>query len=823
MTEYNTKKIEEKWKKKWEEWKLYEVDVEKIEEDKKCYCLVMFSYPSGDKLHVGHWFNFGPTDTWARFKKMQGYQVFEPMGFDAFGLPAENYAVKTKVHPRISTINNIEFMRKQLREIGAMYDWRYEVVTCEPEYYKWTQWVFLQLYKRGLAYKAEAPVNWCPECNTVLANEQVQDGNCDRCHTEVTKKSLNQWFFRITGYAEKLLEGLQHIDWPEKTKIMQTNWIGRSEGTEVYFNIAESNKTFTVFTTRPDTLYGATYVVFAPEHPLVSEITTVDRKEEVKKYIENTLKIKEIDRTSTIKEKTGVFTGAYAINPINGEKIPVWIADYVLYSYGTGAVMAVPAHDERDFEFAKKYNLPVREVILKPGKNKETPLEKPYADAGIMVNSAHFNGLSSDRGIDKITKELEEKAKGKPKINYRLRDWLISRQRYWGAPIPVIYCPDCGEVPVPEEELPVLLPDNVDFSPTGESPLKKCKEFLNTTCPKCRKGATREVDTMDTFVCSSWYFLRYPCAQNSRVPFEKELINKMLPVDKYVGGPEHTCMHLLYARFITMALHDMGYINFTEPFSSLTHQGMILGPDHFRMSKSRGNVISPESYIEKYGSDIFRCYLMFGFAYTEGGAWEDAAIVAIDRFLKRFWKIVNNYTELFQKDEEKRELTEEDKNLNRVRHNSIKGITYDIERFQFNTSISRIMELVNELYKYSEIPQEKQNNGLIKEIIEDLIRLFAPMAPHFTEELWEKTGHKKSIFLETWPTYDPLALAREMINIAVQINGKLRAQMEIPVSITDKELQAEVLKYGRIPKLLEGKNIKKIIIVKRKLVNIVVT
>ena len=821
--DYVAEEIEKKWKKKWQEDKIYEVDVENIDRDKKCYCLVMFSYPSGDKLHVGHWFNFAPTDTWARFKKMQGYQVFEPMGFDAFGLPAENYAIKTNIHPRKSTMNNIEFMRKQLREIGAMYDWRYEVVTCEPEYYKWTQWIFLKLYENNLAYKKEAPVNWCPQCNTVLANEQVQGGLCERCDTEVSRKKLSQWFFKITDYAEELLDGLNRIDWPEKTKSMQINWIGRSEGAEIDFSIEGQEAGFTVFTTRPDTLYGATYAVFAPEHPAVADFTAEEQRKAVEKYIEETLKVKEIDRLSTTREKTGVFTGAYAVNPVNKEKIPIWIADYVLYSYGTGAVMAVPAHDQRDFEFAKKYDLPIRKVILEPETKEEDILENAYEEPGIMINSGHFSGLFSVKGKIKIVEELEKEGKGGPRVNYRLRDWLISRQRYWGAPIPVVYCPDCGAVPVPEEDLPVLLPEDVDFSPTGESPLKYCEEFLNTQCPKCGKDATREVDTMDTFVCSSWYFLRYPSAGNSSLPFDKDITAKMLPIDKYVGGPEHACMHLLYARFINMALHDMGYLGFREPFTSLVHQGIILGPDSFRMSKSRGNVISPESYLEKYGSDVFRSYLMFGFAYTEGGAWDDSGIIAIDRFFKRFWRLILGYKWVFETDsKEEKEFLEEEKNLNRVRHNSIKGITYDTERFHFNTPISRMMELVNELYKYNDLPEERQNVSLLRDTVEDLLRVFAPFAPHLGEELWEITGHKKSIFLEKWPEYDEKALELDMINIAVQINGKIRAQMKIPADINDEKLKEDVLKYGRIPALIEGKNIKKIIVVKKKLINIVV-
>ena len=599
--------IEKKWQKKWADTKLYSFDKSKIKD--KYYVLEMFSYPSGAKLHAGHWYNYGPTDSYARFMRMNGKEVFQPMGFDAFGLPAENYAIKSGIHPEDSTLKNIATMEGQLKAMGASFDWDYEIKTCMPDYYKWTQWIFLQLYKNGLAYRKEAPVNWCPSCNTVLANEQVVDGACERCKTTVLRKNLTQWFFKITQYAEELLQGLDTIDWPEKTKAMQRNWIGKSSGGEIEF-ACESGDKFKVFTTRADTVFGVSYVILAPEHPLVDKITTKEQRQAVEDYKLECSKATEIERLSTTREKTGVFTGAYCINPVNGDRVPIWIGDYVLYSYGTGAVMGVAAHDERDYDFAKKFNLQIKRVVKSAdGKNDDLP----FCDYGIICNTnTKFDGMTSQDGKVAIVKWLEESNQGQLKTNYRLRDWLISRQRYWGAPIPIVYCDKCGEVPVPEKDLPVSLPYNVEFKPNGKSPLASCEEFMNTTCPKCGGKARRDPDTMDTFVCSSWYYLRYPDAHNDKMAFDPEIINKMLPVDKYVGGAEHACMHLLYARFFTKALRDMGYLKFDEPFKSLVHQGTILGPDGFKMSKSRGNIISPDDYVSKFGSDAFRLYLMFG-------------------------------------------------------------------------------------------------------------------------------------------------------------------------------------------------------------------
>ncbi len=820
---YPYKEIEKKWQKKWEESKLYKTDLSKT--DKKCYTLVMFIYPSADRLHLGHWFNYGSADTYARFQHMRGLNIFEPIGFDAFGLPAENYAIKTKGHPHDITEENISFIREQLKAIGAMYDWDKEINTSIPEYYKWTQWIFLQLYKAGLAYRAKAPVNWCPSCNTVLANEQVVGNeSCERCGSRVTKKNLTQWFFKITDYAEKLLTGLDKLDWPERTVMMQKNWIGKSTGVEIEFPLdGDLGHSLNVFTTRPDTLYGVTYMVLAPEHPLVEKITTPTQKDDVEHYIDNSIRQSEIERTSTIREKTGVFTGAFSINPVNNERVPIWIADYVLMSYGTGAVMAVPGHDERDFEFATLFDLPIKKVILEPNTKKHEVLKEAYVEPGVMINSGPFNGLPSDEGIEKIADWLESKGIGKRKINYKLRDWLISRQRYWGTPIPIIYCDNCGELPVPEDQLPVLLPYNVDFRPTGESPLKCHEDFKKANCPKCNKPAQREVDTMDTFVDSSWYYLRYLSPNLSDRPFDKDLVNKWCPVDMYVGGAEHATMHLLYARFITMVLHDLDYFDFEEPFYALRHQGVIKGPDGLRMSKSRGNVVNPEEYIEKYGSDAFRCYLMFGFEFEKGGPWSDEGIASLDRFLSRVWRLFENYQWIFQSTSVASGLGKDEKELQKVLHQSIKGATSDIERLHFNTAISRIMELVNGLYRYTGDKSNEQINApFLRNVLEKLNILLAPFAPHLAEELWTKLGNEFSVFHQEWPLFDPVALEMEYVNYGILINGKVRGQMEVPKELTTEEVEQKALQAGRIPELIKGKSIRKVIVVPEKVVNIVV-
>lgn len=805
---------DKKWQNKWEETGLYRFDPEKV--DKKLYCLEMFSYPSGANLHVGHWYNYGLTDTWARMKRMQGCNVFHPQGFDAFGLPAENYAIKTGIHPKDSTYRNIETMEVQLKKMGATFDWSYEVITCDPIYYKWNQWIFLKLYENGLAYRKKAPVNWCPSCKTVLANEQVVDGACERCKNEVTKRDLTQWFYKITNYAQELLDCLPALDWPEKTKKIQQNWIGRSEGAELVFDSADGSFSFKVFTTRADTLYGVTYMVLAPENELVDRITTPENKAAVELYRETSKKQTEIERLSTVREKTGVFTGAYAINPVNGEKVPVWIADYVLAGYGTGCVMAVPAHDERDFEFAKKYKLPIRRVI-KGEEGVEDTL--PFVEYGLLTDSGEFSGVRSKEAKISIVKMLQLEEKGELKINYRLRDWLVSRQRYWGTPIPMIHCDHCGVVPVPEKDLPVELPYDVEFKPDGESPLAKCEEFINVACPKCGKPAKRDPDTLDTFVDSSWYFLRYPDNKNAEEAFNTEWIDKMLPVDKYVGGAEHAAMHLLYARFFTKALRDMGCLHFDEPFLSLVHQGTILGPDGNRMSKSKGNTISPDDYISEHGSDVFRMYLAFGFAYTEGGPWSDDGLKAISRFVSRVERLVDIAVTLDKAS--KSNYGSEEKELNYVRNFTMKGVSEDVERFQFNTSIARLMELVNALFKYDSAVSGK-NAILYSDTITDLLRLLAPFAPHLTEELWEKMGNSYSIFNAQWPEWDEKALVRDELEIVIQLNGKVKDRIMLPSGLDNKQTEESAMKDERVTVLLEGKTVVKIITVPGKLINFVV-
>ncbi len=815
MGNYSTA-IDKKWQDKWAESGLYKFDPNK--EGEKLYVLEMFSYPSGSQLHAGHWFNYGPVDSWARFKRMQGYNVFQPMGFDAFGLPAENFAIKTGIHPQDSTIKNIAKMEEQLKAMGAMFNWENEVVTCSPEYYKWTQWLFLKLYEKGLAYRKKAPVNWCPSCQTVLANEQVVDGACERCSTEVTKKDLTQWFFKITDYADELLDKLDGLDWPEKTVSMQKHWIGRSTGSQVNFKVKDSDLNFDVFTTRVDTLCGVSYVVLAPENPLVDEIVSAEQKEAVENYKEEAKKQSDIERQSISREKTGVFTGAYAIHPLTGKEVPIWVGDYVLATYGTGAVMAVPAHDERDFAFAEKFNLPINRVIeAKDGS--ETNL--PFCEHGILVNSGEFDGLTTDEAKEKIVEKLASMGLGEKKVNFRLRDWLVSRQRYWGAPIPVVYCEECGIVPVPESQLPVELPYDVEFAPDGKSPLAKSEAFVNTTCPHCGKPAKRETDTLDTFVCSSWYYLRYPDNKNTEAPFNPELINKMLPVDKYVGGPEHACMHLLYARFITKALRDMGYLNFDEPFTSLTHQGLILGPDGLKMSKSKGNTISPDDYIKEYGADVFRMYLMFGFAYTEGGAWSDDGIKSVNRFVERIERIIDTAREAISKGENnKTTMDKAEKELNYWRHNTIKSVTDDTDKLQFNTAIARMMEFINALSKYT---QEKEMNlNFLKDVVSDYLRLLAPFAPHFSEEQWSLLGNSYSIFNEAWPKFDPKALVKDEVEIAIQVNGKIKNKIMVSSDLDEEGIKAAALADEKIIASTEGKTVVKVIVIKGRLVNIVV-
>ncbi len=802
------RKIEKKWQDRWEKEKLGVFNHKNA--DKKYYCLEMFSYPSAAKLHLGHWYNYAPTDSFVRYKKMKGYEVFQPMGFDAFGLPAENYAIKTGIHPKDSTEKNIENMEQTLREMGAMFDWSAEIKTCEEDYYKWTQWLFLKLYENGLAYRKEAPVNWCPSCKTVLANEQVVNGACDRCGETVVRKNLTQWFFKITEYAEELLQGLKNLDWPEKTKLMQKNWIGKSTGSEIEFT-CESGDTFKVFTTRADTLCGVSYVVLAPEHPLVKKLCSEEQKATVENYILEASKSNEIDRLSSNREKTGVYIGHNAINPINRKIVPIYTADYVLYSYGTGAVMGVPAHDDRDYVFAQKHNLPINRVI----KGNDDTL--PYCDDGIVINSPNFDGLTSEEARKNITSTLVQQGKAEFKTNYRLRDWLVSRQRYWGAPIPVVYCDKCGTVPVPYNDLPVKLPYDVEFKPDGKSPLAKCEEFINTTCPICGGPAHRDPDTLDTFVCSSWYFLRYPDANNSKKPFNPDVINKILPVDKYVGGAEHACMHLLYARFITKALRDMGLLKFDEPFKSLVHQGVILGPDGFRMSKSKGNVISPDGYVEEHGSDVLRLYLMFGFSYTEGGPWNDDGIKAIIKFLDRIERLSQKFINVKIEDDDT--INKAEKELLYATNYAVKRVDKDMDSFSFNTAVARLMELLNALYKYD--LETNKNLKVMKDCYEIFIKLLAPCAPHFAEEIWESLGNSDSIFKADYPVCDENALVQSEIEIAVQINSKMRAKIMIPSDATEDVIREIIGKDAKLSEEIKDKEIKKLIIVPKRLVNII--
>lgn len=810
MPVYKPRDTEAKWQERWEAAKLHQTNLEDYSKP-KYFNLVMFPYPSGDKLHIGHWYNFAPADSWGRYMKMKGYNVFEPQGYDSFGLPAENYAIKTGVHPTVSIAQNIDYMRQQLRKMGPMYDYSKEVVTSEPQYYQWTQWIFLQLYKKGLAYRKNAPVNWCPSCQTVLANEQVVDGRCERCKHEVTKRDLTQWFFKIRDYAERLLN-FEGLDWPEKTKLMQQHWIGRSEGSEVVFELCdpEGKKTgnsVTVFTTRIDTLFGATYMVLAPEHPLVLEISTKEHRRNVEEYIEKTKKETDIARSAEDREKTGVQTGAFAINPVNGEVIPVWIGDYVLVTYGTGAVMAVPAHDERDFAFAKKYQLPIVEVI-RPEKGESPLPSEAYTEPGLLTNSKKFDGLTSSEARKKITEFLMRKKTGgaghagKFVVNYKLRDWLVSRQRYWGAPIPIVYCDTCGEVPVPEDQLPVELPRDVDFTPKGDgkSPLNTVDSFVNTKCPTCNGKARREVDTMDTFVDSSWYFLRYPSARTSEKPFDTTMTKYWLPVDMYIGGPEHACMHLLYARFITMVLHDLKHIDFDEPFKRLVHQGMIT-KDGAKMSKSKGNVVSPDQFVDKYGSDVFRMYLMFMGPFTDGGDWNDQGITGIARFVERFYLLMRS-----------KDLVTDKAGLDRAVHKTIKKVTEDIEHFQFNTCVAALMEFVN--------AAQKTGIDVLSQV--QMTKLIAPLAPHLAEQIWEELGQSFSIFEHGWPTFNPDLIQESTLVLPVQVNGKIRGQIEVAIDANKDDILAVAKKDSNVSRHLEGKTLVKEIYVPGKLVSLVV-
>ncbi|CEK37053.1 leucine--tRNA ligase [Paraclostridium sordellii] len=805
MSVYKPNEVEAKWQKTWETNQQYKTNTEDSSKP-KYYTLEMLPYPSG-KIHMGHVRNYSIGDVIARFKKMQGYNVLHPMGWDSFGLPAENAAIKHGIHPHKWTMENIEDMKGQLKLLGLSYDWDREIATSTPEYYKFTQEIFLKFLEHGLAYKKKSFVNWCPSCETVLANEQVVQGACERCDSVVVKKDLEQWYFKTTHFAEELLQDLDTLDgWPEKVKTMQKNWIGKSTGAEITFDIDGTDKSVTVFTTRPDTVYGVSYMVLAPEHELVKELVAgTEYEEEVAKFIAKMHTMTEIERTSSDLEKEGMFIGKHVINPLNGEKVELWIANYVLVDYGTGAVMAVPAHDERDGEFASKYNLNAIEVI-----NEDN----------IMINSGEFDGMEASKAFDAIIAKLEEMKIGKKTVNYRLRDWLLSRQRYWGCPIPVVYCDECGLVPEKKENLPVLLPTDIEFTGKGESPLTTSKAFMNATCPCCGKPARREVDTMDTFVDSSWYFLRYIDAQNTKEPFAKDVVDKWMPVDQYIGGVEHAIMHLLYARFFVKAFNEIGMVDFKEPFKNLLTQGMVL-KDGSKMSKSKGNVVSPLEIIDEYGADTARLFVLFAAPPERDLEWSDQGVEGCFRFLNRVYRLVDELADITKSEATLGELTKEDKAMRFTINATLKKVTEDLnEKFGFNTAISALMELINEMYKYKEL--ENRNDAVIKEAIETIVTILAPFAPHIGEELWTMIGKDGSVFDISWPSYDESALVKDEVEVVVQVNGKVRGKLSVASNISREEMQEAAMNDEKIKTLVEGKTIVKVIAVPKKLVNIVV-
>ena len=820
---YSPQEIEKKWQKIWEEDSVYATELDRSKPE--YYVLEMFPYPSGN-LHMGHVRNYSIGDVIARYKAMQGFNVLHPMGFDAFGMPAENAAIKHGINPSEWTYSNMENMKRQQREIGLSYDWNREVATCRPEYYRWTQWLFEIFYEKGLAYKKKASVNWCNECNTVLANEQVVDGHCWRCDSEVVKKDLEQWFFKITDYADVLLEDLKDLDgWPDRVKTMQENWIGRSEGAEFSFDVPDFNEKIPVYTTCPHTVFGVSYVVLAAEHPLVEKLIRGQKNEgEIRAFVDRVRNLTELERTSSESEKEGVFTGAYAVNPFNGERVPIWITNYVLYEYGTGAVMGVPTHDERDWMFADKYNLPKKIVINNPeGTLCLEKMENAYVEPGILIDSGEFTGMPSEEAKTAIIDWIEAKKIGSKRVNYRLRDWLVSRQRYWGAPIPVIYCPDCGEVLVPKEDLPVRLPEDVNFKAGAVSPLAQAEDFVHCTCPKCGGPARRETDTMDTFICSSWYYMRYTDPHNEKEPFSAEKVNYWMPVDQYIGGIEHAILHLLYSRFFTKVLKDAGLVNFNEPFKNLLTQGMVI-KDGSKMSKSKGNVVSPEEIISKYGADTARLFILFAAPPERDLEWSDQGVEGSYRFLNRVWRIVTNFAaqvEAGAADQPIAELTKQEKELRRILHLTIRKVTEDIgERFNFNTAISAIMELVNEFYTFKD--QQDVNSGLIREVVIALLKLLAPFAPHMTEELWHTIIKEGSVHKAAWPECDAAAIVLDEVEIVLQINGKVRDKIVVAAALGREELETAALAQPRVQALLDGKEIVKVICVPKKLVNIVV-
>ncbi len=816
--EYN-KSIDKKWQDFWDRERIFSTDTKNTKD--KYYCLVMFPYPSA-ALHVGHARNYIIGDAVSRYKRMKGFNVLSPIGFDAFGLPAENAAIKGGFHPKTSTLNNIATMRTQLKSWGIGYDWDREVISCLPEYYKWTQWIFTKLFEKGLAYKKKAAVNWCPSCMTVLANEQVISGSCERCDTKVVERDLSQWFFKITEYAQNLLDDISLLKaWPERVKTMQTNWIGKSTGVNIEFKVEGEDKILTCYTTRVDTIFGVTYMVLAPEHPAIHDlIKNNPDKQKIYAFIEKARVQDKTDRASETVAKEGIFTGRYVINPVNGKKVPLWIANYVLMEYGTGAVMAVPTHDNRDFEFAKKYRLSLEVVIDNPkGHLDTTKMNAAYVEDGIMVNSGEFNGLGNQEAIEKIADWMEKKKIGRRSVHFRLRDWLISRQRYWGAPIPIIYCEKCGEVAIPEKDLPVYLPENVAFKPTGQSPLVDSTEFLNTKCPKCGGKAKRETDTMDTFVDSSWYFLRYISPKEKARAFDAALVNKWLPVDQYIGGVEHAILHLLYSRFITKVLCDLKYIDFKEPFGALFTQGMIV-KNGAKMSKSKGNTVAPDYIIDEYGADVMRLYILFMGPPEKDAEWQDEGLQGSWRFLQRALRLVE-MLENYKDSKENKELNNYEKDLVRKIHSTIKEVTQDLESsFQFNTAISRIMELVNQVYK--SINEGMVRKEIFREAVSTVFILLSPFTPHIAEEVNSALGFSGSILKRKWPDFKEELIKTEEIEIAVSVNGKLRDKLMINVNWSKEKIEQKALSSSKIQSFLQGKLPKKIIYVSGRMVNIVI-
>ena len=813
---FNPVEIDRKWQERWARDDLYRVPDDS--DRPKWYDLTMYPYPSGD-LHIGHWYAMAPSDCHARFRRMQGYNVLHPIGFDAFGLPAENAAISRGIHPYTWTMSNIENMRGQLRSIGAVYDWNRELICCLPEYYRWNQWFFLKFYEQGLAYRANAPVVWCPSCQTVLANEQVVNGACERCEAVVTRRDLEQWFLKITDYADELLDFSTLVDWPEKILMMQRNWVGRSQGVEISFDISAPNLPETeirTFTTRIDTIFGVTFLALAPEHPLVPALTTTEQRAVVEEYIGQARRASEIERLSADKEKTGVPLGSYAVNRLNGERIPIFTADYVLTTYGTGAVMGVPAHDERDFAFARKYGLPIRTVIAPIEWDGSEPTAA-YLGAGFMTNSGPYDGMTDAEGVAALADDIEKNGWGRRATSYRLRDWLISRQRYWGTPIPIIYCAACGIVPVPEKDLPVLLPEDAEFKPTGESPLVENAAFRNVDCPRCGGPARRETDTMDTFIDSSWYLLRYISPHYADGPFDPQLLKEWLPVDQYTGGAEHAVLHLLYSRFFIKAMRDMGLVDFDEPFLRLFNQGVILGADHEKMSKSRGNVVNPDDVVGVMGADAVRCFLMFIGPWDQGGPWSDVGINGVARWLNRVWALVErNPQDLAATPADPAAV----RDTLRILHQTVRKCHHDLDKFKFNTAIAALMELVNHLSKVW--AEGSVDPATWQESIEKFLLMLAPIAPHIAEELWERTGHAYSIHQQLFPEWDDSLAAAETITLVVQVNGKVRDRIAAPADIDEPAARELALSSAKVQPYTAGKTINKAIYVPGRLVNVVV-